>query len=108
MIPAFSRMVCMERLPDGTTEVFGPLPQSNLDTYTKLRPADLKRNPIASTMNQYWCEETIGPHQVEGSKLWFGNNFYDSEGQRGVGAFRLFPIRRCGFTSYIRRLRYAP
>ena len=79
----------MEKLTDGTTKSY-PLPQSNLDTYTKLRPADLKRNPIASTMNQYWCEETIGPHQVEGEKLWLGNNFYDSEGQRGVGAFGYF------------------
>lgn len=79
----------MERLADGTTRLY-PLPQSNLDTYAKLRPADLKRNPIAATGNRYECEETIGPHQVEGDKLWFGNNFYDSEGERGVGAFGFF------------------
>jgi hypothetical protein len=79
----------MERLADGTTKSY-PLPQSSFDTYAKLRPADLVRNPIASTGNQFWCEETIGPHQVEGSKLWFGNNFYGSEGQRGVGAFGYF------------------
>jgi hypothetical protein len=81
----------MERLADGTTKSY-PLPQSNLETYAKLRPADLVRNPIASTGNQYECEETIGPHQVEGSKLWFGNNFYDSEGQRAVGTFGYFDV----------------
>lgn len=79
----------MERLADGTTKSY-PLPQSNLETYAKLRPADLKRNPIAATGNRYECEETIGPHQVEGDKLWFGNNFYDGEGERGVGTFGYF------------------
>jgi hypothetical protein len=79
----------MERLAGGTTKSY-PLPQSNLEIYAKLRPADLKRNPIAATGNRYECEETIGPHQLEGDKLWFGNNFYDSEGERGVGAFGYF------------------
>lgn len=79
----------VERLADGTTRLY-PLPQSNLETYAQLRPADLTRNPISSTGNQYWCEETIGPHQVEGDKLWLGKSFYDSEGQRGVGAFGYF------------------
>ena len=79
----------MERLANGTTKSY-PLPQSNLEIYAKLRPADLVRNPIAATGNQYECEETIGPHQLEGDKLWFGNNFYDSEGERGVGTFGYF------------------
>jgi hypothetical protein len=79
----------MERLANGTTKSYS-LPQSNLEIYAKLRPADLVRNPIAATGNQYECEETIGPHQMEGDKLWFGNNFYDSEGERGVGTFGYF------------------
>jgi len=86
----------MERLADGTTKSY-PLPESNLETYAKLRPADLKRNPIAATGNQYEREEVIGPHQIEGDKLWFGNNFYDGEGERGVGAFGYFDAatRQC-------------
>jgi hypothetical protein len=79
----------MERLANGATKSY-PLPQSSLETYAKLRPADLQRNPSAATGNQYEREETIGPHQLEGDKLWFGNNFYDSEGERGVGAFGYF------------------
>jgi len=34
--------------------------------------------------------EWIGPHQIEGSRLWFGNQFYDGEGMTGVGAFGYF------------------
>jgi hypothetical protein len=79
----------MERLTDGTTKLY-PLPQSTFEAYAKLRPADLARNPIAATGNEYERQETIGPHQVEGGKLWFGNDFYDGEGERGVGAFGCF------------------
>jgi hypothetical protein len=79
----------IERLAGGATKSY-PLPQSSVETYAKLRPADLKRNPIAATGNQYEREEVIGPYQVEGDKLWFGNNFYDGEGQRGVGTFGFF------------------
>jgi hypothetical protein len=82
----------IERL-DGTTNGqtrMYPLPQSSFDTYAKLRPADLKMNPIAATSNQYEREEVIGPHQLQGDKLWFGKSFYDGEGMRGVGAFGYF------------------
>jgi hypothetical protein len=30
------------------------------------------RNPIAAIGNRYEREESIGPHQIEGDKLWFG------------------------------------
>ena len=39
---------------------------------------------------KYEREETIGPVQVEGDRLWFGNSFYDGEGMRGVGTFGYF------------------
>jgi hypothetical protein len=35
-------------------------------------------------------EETIGPVQPDGNKLWFGKTFYDSEGFSGVGGFGYF------------------
>jgi hypothetical protein len=79
----------IERLADGGTKVY-PLPQSSLEIYAKLRPADLKLNPIVATGGQYERDEVIGPHQVEGDWLWFGNVFYDGEGERGVGAFGYF------------------
>src|SRR5580658_3200125 len=34
--------------------------------------------------------ETIGPHQVEGNRLWFGVTFYDGEGWTGTGGFGYF------------------
>lgn len=67
-----------------------PLPQSTLDSYIRLRTADIKRNPISATSGQYLREEFIGPYQIEGNRLWFGNSFYDNEGWRGVGAFGYF------------------
>jgi hypothetical protein len=73
----------------GGTKMY-PLPQSTSEDYAKLRPADIKMNPLSATANNYDREEVIGPHQAVGDRLWFGNNFYDGEGDRGVGAFGYF------------------
>jgi hypothetical protein len=67
-----------------------PLPQSSFETYARLRPEGLKLNPLAATGGNYERNEVIGPHQVEGGRLWFGNNYYDGEGERGVGTFGYF------------------
>lgn len=67
---------------------FYPLPQSSFKTYAKLRPDEVKLNRV--TAKYYDRQEVIGPHQVDGSKLWFGNQFYDGESMRGVGAFGYF------------------
>jgi hypothetical protein len=72
---------------------FYPLPQSSFETYAKLRPADLKMNPLPATGGNYDRNEVIGPHQVEGDRLWFGNSFYDGEGERGVGTFGYFDAK---------------
>ncbi len=80
----------IERLDEtGRTKSY-PLPQSSFETYAKLRPEGLKLNPLAATGGSYERSEVIGPHQVEGNRLWLGNNFYDGEGERGVGAFGYF------------------
>jgi len=42
------------------------------------------------TEQNYQRQEVIGPHQLEGDKLWFGSNFYNGEGERGVGSFGYF------------------
>jgi len=34
--------------------------------------------------------EQIGPHQMEGSRFWFGKTFYAEEGATGVGGFGYF------------------
>ncbi|MGD0868778.1 MAG: hypothetical protein ABSB88_04455 [Bryobacteraceae bacterium] len=34
--------------------------------------------------------EQVGPHQVEGWRLWFGKTFYSDEGLSGVGGFGYF------------------
>jgi hypothetical protein len=70
-----------------------PLPQSSFETYAKVRPEGLKLNPLAATGGNYERSEVIGPHQVEGNRLWFGNNYYDGEGERGVGAFGYFDAK---------------
>jgi hypothetical protein len=73
---------------------FYPLPQSTAREYRLLRPKDFRLNPFKP--EQYERQEVIGPYQVEDGKIWFGNNYYDGEGERGVGAFGYFDtsIRR--------------
>lgn len=65
-----------------------PLPQSSFATYARLRPEELKNFHISA--KDYERLEWIGPHQVEGSRFWFGKRFYDGEGMTGVGAFGYF------------------
>lgn len=67
---------------------FYPLPQSNAEKYIRLRPEDVRINPF--NPNQYERQEVIGPYQIENGRVWFGNNFYDGEGVKGVGAFGYF------------------
>ncbi len=80
----------IERLDEAGRTASYPLPQSTFETYAMLRPEGLKMNPLAATGGNYERSEVIGPHQVEGDRLWFGNNYYDGEGERGVGAFGYF------------------
>lgn len=73
---------------------FYPLPQSTVETYKRLRAPDLKHMlPRVLTAVDYHGLEVIGPYQVEGSRIWFGNHYYDGEGERGVGAFGYFDMK---------------
>jgi hypothetical protein len=75
---------------------FYPLPQSSAQDYARLRPEDLRINPFSATADHYDRQEVIGPYRIEDGKIlktekiWFGNNYYDGEGSRGVGAFGYF------------------
>ena len=73
---------------DSNQPRFYPLPQSTADEYIRLRPEDLRTNPF--TPEQYERQEVIGPYQIENGRMWFGKQYYDSEGMRGVGAFGYF------------------
>lgn len=67
---------------------FYPLPQSTAEKYMRLRPEDARINPF--TPDRYERQEVIGPYQLEGDKIWFGNSYYDGEGMKGVCAFGYF------------------
>lgn len=96
----------LERSPDGfgirthgvierfnLKSKFYPLPQSNVETYKRLRPENLKNMwPPMLTAKDYRGQEVIGPYQVESNRLWFGNQYYDAEGDCGVGAFGYFDM----------------
>jgi hypothetical protein len=64
-----------------------PLPQSTYDDFAKARPARVADNYVREGTI---IDETIGPVQLEGDKLWFGKTFYDGEGNSGVGGFGYF------------------
>jgi len=81
----------IEKTPSGSK--FYPLPQSNVETYKRLRPEDLKYIALGDLSAQsYYGQEVIGPYQIEGARVWFGNHYYDGEGDRGVGAFGYFDM----------------
>jgi len=89
----------------GITETLGPgrmklypLPQSSAEKYMRLRPFDLRINPF--TPDRYERQEVIGPYQIEAGRLWFGNNYYDGEGMKGVGAFGYFDTATRQYTLY--------
>ncbi|HTC88457.1 MAG TPA: hypothetical protein VK686_09190 [Bryobacteraceae bacterium] len=79
---------------------FYPLPQSTAQDYARLRPEDLRINPFSATADHYDRQEVIGPYQIEGGKIWFGNNYYDGEGDRGVGAFGYFDTSTRSYTIF--------
>lgn len=87
----------VETLASGGTK-FYPLPQSSYDEYKRLRPDEQRTNSI--TAGSYSRREVIGPHQVEGDKIWFGNNYYDGEGDTGVGAFGYFDTATRQYTLF--------
>ncbi len=79
---------------------FYPLPQSTAEEYVRLRPDDLRINPFSATADHYERQEVIGPCQIEGGKIWFGNSYYDGEGARGVGAFGYFDTATRKYTLF--------
>jgi hypothetical protein len=74
-----------------------PLAQSDLSTWLQARPDDAKSfaQPDQAEMN-----EEIGPHQLEGDRLWFGKTFYNSEGSTGVGGFGYFDAATATYRLY--------
>lgn len=87
----------IEQFASGRTK-FYPLPQSSAEDYKRLRPYDFRINPFDPA--HYTRQEAIGPYQVEDRKLWFGKQYYDSEGMRGVGAFGYFDTANRAYTLF--------
>jgi hypothetical protein len=77
---------------------FYPLPQSTAQQFMQLRSGDLGFNFFDPA--RYERQEVLGPHQMEGDKLWFGNNYYDGEGDLGVGAFGYFDTSTRRYTLF--------
>jgi len=87
----------IETLSSNRTK-FYPLPQSSAEEFIRLRPKDL---PFGfTTLDHYEREEVIGPYQIDGGRIWFGNNYYDSEGMLGVGAFGYFDTASRKYTLF--------
>jgi hypothetical protein len=83
---------------DANRTKFYPLPQSTSEKYSRLRPEDLRINPI--TPDHYERQEVIGPYQIEDGRIWFGNSYYDGEGMKGVGAFGYFDTATRTYTLF--------
>ena len=64
-----------------------PMPQSTYDEFARARPV---RVTHGYTRDATELEETPGPYQIAGSRIWFGKTFYDGEGTSGVGGLGYF------------------
>lgn len=87
----------VETIASERTKLY-PLPQSTAADFGRLRAEDAILNPVDA--NRYERQEVIGPHQMEGDRLWFGNSYYDGEGDRGVGAFGYFDTATRTYTIF--------
>lgn len=76
---------------------FYPLPRTDIATWMRTRPDDVKnyRSPDVAEWG-----EVIGPHQLEGDRLWFGKTFYNAEGVTGVGGFGYFDAATASYRLY--------
>ena len=73
----------------GTSEDFFILPQPTYDQFKQFRPS---RVGDGYTEEDTKLESEIGPHQLEGSRIWFGLKFYDGEGTSGIGGIGSFDV----------------
>ena len=73
------------------------LPQSELRTWQQARKDDIENGIPA---DQPEISEEIGPHQLEGNRLWFGKTFYNGEGRTGVGGFGYFDATTRSYRLY--------
>jgi hypothetical protein len=85
-----------ELTPTGVRREF-PFPKS---TFEELVAANPKLKEDGVTKDNVLTEEVVGPWQVLGSRLWFGREFYASEGAVGVGAFGYFDTSTRTFKLY--------
>lgn len=71
----------------GSRESVYSLPQSTAPFWREARP-DEAGNLLH--LDPAEMGEQLGPHQLEGNRLWFGKTFYNGEGLTGVGGFGYF------------------
>jgi hypothetical protein len=75
------------------------LPETSQDTWRLARQDDIA-NGIPADQAIVPGNEQIGPHQLEGDRLWFGKTFNDGEGLTGVGGFGYFDAVRRSYRLY--------
>jgi hypothetical protein len=71
-----------------------PMPTSTYSDFASARPERVK-DGYDSTSG---IGETIGPLQVDSSRIWFGKSFYDGEGESGVGGVGYFDTSNSTYT----------
>lgn len=86
-------------LVGGEPQLFHP-PQADFQRFAAARPEKVANG---YTEEHATFNETIGPHQFDGTRLWFGLDFYDGEGLSGVGALGSFDVQARTF-----EMRYLP
>lgn len=71
------------------------MPQSTYAEFARARPDRVKDG---YTEDGTAIEESPGPYQIVGSRIWFGKRFYDGEGSTGVGGLGYFDTATSRYT----------
>jgi len=72
-----------------------PMPQSTYPEFARARPDRVKDGYLEGDTS---IEESPGPYQIVGSRIWFGKTFYDGEGTTGVGGLGYFDTASSRYT----------
>jgi hypothetical protein len=71
----------------GNRSLLHRLPSTTYEEFALARPEEVSSG---HTRESTGLHELIGAWQIEGDRLWFGKDFYDGEGEAGVGGFGYF------------------
>ena len=82
------RVISIETEARPAPKEIPPLPRTTYTQFAVARPERVKNGYGPESK----IEDSIGPWQRDGERIWFGKSFYDGEGYTGVGGFGYYDV----------------